>query len=293
VKRMILLLMIAAIAGCSSDNGKSDAYGNFEAEEINISSEISGRIMVFSAGKGDRMAAGDTVAIIDTTQLVLQRKQLEASKRAVKTKIPNIMAQIEVLEEQRATARKNLERIEKMLKDQAATERQYDDIKGKIDVINKQIKSIKTQNQSVFAELESIDAQIAKINDMISRAYVVNPTDGIILNKFAEAGELAAPARPLYKIAPLDTLTLRVYISGAQLPDVKIGRQADIIIDKNKDDNTKLEGSVSWIASEAEFTPKIIQTKEERVNLVYAVDIEVPNPDGTLKIGMPGEANFK
>jgi HlyD family secretion protein len=285
--------MIALIAGCSADNGKSDAYGNFEADEVNVSAELSGKILEFGPEKGDKLALGDTIATIDTTQLVLQRRQMIASKRAVKSRIPNIIAQIEVLREQREVATKNLERIEKMLEDEAATEKQYDDIKGKIDVIDKQIKSIKTQNQAVFAEIDAIDARIDKLNDMIARAAVVNPTSGIVLGKYAEPGELANPARPLYKIAPLDTLTLRVYISGAQLPDVKIGSQAEVLVDKSAEENSSLTGKVSWIASEAEFTPKIIQTKEERVNLVYAVDIRVPNPDGTLKIGMPGEANFK
>ncbi|MFP4528716.1 MAG: HlyD family secretion protein [Candidatus Kapaibacterium sp.] len=292
-KYLIILLAFAAIAGCSSDNAKSDAYGNFEAEETTISAETQGRILAFLINEGDNPAPGDTIAIIDTTQLVLQRRQLEASRRTAETRFPGITAQVDVLDQQLRVARKNLERVERMLQDDAATQKQFDDLSGEIDVIQKRIASIKTQNSTIFAEIDAIDAQIAKLDDMIARSYIINPVRGTVLNTFAEAAEIAAPGKPLYKIARLDTLDLRVYVSGAQLPDVKIGQQAEVIFDKSKTENHTATGRVSWIASEAEFTPKIIQTKEERVNLVYAVKLRVPNPEGSIKIGMPGEANFK
>ena len=178
-----------------------------------------------------------------------------------------------------------------MIADKAATPKQLDDVNGAIDLVDKQVASINTQNAGIAEEMEVIDRQIAQVNESIRKCYIRNPVKGTVLNKYAEAGEIAAPGRTLYKIADLSVMELKVYVSGSQLPGVKQGEQAEVLIDADKKTNRKLSGIISWISPKAEFTPKIIQTKEERVNLVYGVKIRVPN-DGSLKIAMPAEVNF-
>jgi len=267
----LMLLMIS----CSDNDNISDAYGNFEATEIIVSAE----------GQG-------IVGIIDTTQLILKKQQAIAQKRAIAVQNQNITAQVEVQEQQKNILQTEQKRVENLLKDGAATQKQMDDINGQIKVVEKSIDAIKSQNPAVFNNIEALDKQIAQLEDMLYKCRIVNPIDGVVLEKYMEARELAAPGKPLYKIADMSKLDLRVYVSGDQLPKIKLGQEVEVLIDKDKDQNTKLQGKVSWISPKAEFTPKIIQTKKERVNLVYAVKINVVN-DGSLKIGMPGEVNFK
>ena len=183
------------------------------------------------------------------------------------------------------------ERIEKLLKDGAATKKQLDDINGRIDLVNSQIASIKTQNVSVISELEVVNTQISQVEESINKCNIKNPIEGIVLEKYAEENEITTFGKPLYKIADMHEMILRVYVSGSQLPQIKIGQEVEVLIDKDAKSNTKFSGIISWISESAEFTPKIIQTKEERVNMVYAVKVKVQN-DGSLKIGMPGEVNF-
>jgi HlyD family secretion protein len=248
--------------------------------------------LVLNIQEGQKLNKGQVVGYIDSTDLVLKKQQLLAQKQAVASKIENIKAQIEVQEQQKKNLLVDKERVEKMLKDGAATQKQLDDINGKIDLVNAQISSINTQNVSVHSEMEVIKAQIAQVEEGIKKCKIINPLKGTVLEKYAEQGEITAFGKPVYKIANLDELYLRVYVSGDQLPHIKIGQQAEVLIDNTKKENSKLTGVVTWISANAEFTPKIIQTKEERVNMVYAVKIRVKN-DGSLKIGMPGEANFR
>ncbi|NUM79379.1 HlyD family efflux transporter periplasmic adaptor subunit [bacterium] len=285
------ILGITLLAGCSGNNHKSDAYGNFEATEIIVSAEASGKLLAFNVEEGLTLEAGANVGYIDTVQLSLKRAQLLATRQSVSAKIANILAQIDVLKEQRRVAETDKKRLEKLFGENAATQKQLDDVNGQISVIDRQIVSIETQNAAVLSDVKSLDAQIAQINDQIHKSVIVNPLRGTVLTKYAEPSEVIAYGKPLYKIADLQTMFLRVYISGDQLPHAAIGQKVHVLIDETKKNNQSLEGEISWISSKAEFTPKIIQTKEERVNMVYAVKIKIHN-DGRLKIGMPGEVNF-
>jgi len=288
---IILFFTLILLAACNSSSDKSDAYGTFESTEVTISAESAGKIVWLNVDEGSDLKNGDTVALIDTVQLALKREALEAQKNAASNKTPYITAQIKVLEEQKKTSQVEKERLEKLFKDGAATQQQLDNINGVIAVYDKQISSIQTTNAPVLNETEAYEKQIAQLDDQISRSFIVNPVNGTVLTKYSEANEIVIQGKALYKIADLDYIFLRVYVSGAQLPNLKLDQKVKVLVDKDASDLKEYEGTISWISSSAEFTPKIIQTKEERVNLVYAVKVKVKN-DGTLKIGMPGEVKF-
>jgi HlyD family secretion protein len=286
-----LTIVILVFSACSNNNGKADAYGNFETVEILVASEIQGKLVKFTVEEGQNYNAGDIVGLIDTVQLNLKRAQLVAQRKASATKISNILSQINVQEEQKRTLLVDKNRVEKLLKDNAVPIKQLDDINGKISIIESQIASIRTQNAGVLEELTAMDRQIDQIQDQLHRCKIINPIKGTILEKYAEPSEIILPGKALYKIANMEQMILRVYVTGSQLPTIKIGQKIKVLIDKNANENETLEGNISWISAQAEFTPKIIQTKDERVTLVYAVKIMVKN-DGKLKIGMPGEVKF-
>ena len=286
-KIIFLLITVMGIISCNKTSDKADGYGNFEATEITISSESNGKIENLNLEEGDILNAGAQVGLIDTLQLYLSKQQLMASKNTVSSRSANVLSQKDVLAAQLKSANIEKIRIGSMYAENAATKRQVDDIDGKVKVIEAQIKSVGTQNDPIISDLKSIDVQIEKINDQISKSTITNPINGTILAKYAEAGEITAFGKPLYKIADLSEMTLRVYVSETQLAEIKIGQEVTVKID-GKDEMKSYKGSISWIAAQAEFTPKIIQTKEERVNLVYAVKIKIKN-DGSLKIGMPAE----
>jgi HlyD family secretion protein len=290
-RNILLLFVLAWFSSCSNSNNLSDAYGNFEAVQVTVSAESSGRILSLNLEEGSQLDSGVVVALIDTTDLYLKKLQLQAQKKAVSIKSSSVTSQIDVQQQQKANLLVEKNRVSRLIADKAATQKQLDDINGSLDLVDKQIASILTQNAGIKEEMEVIDRQIAQVNESISKCYIINPVKGTVLSKFAEAGEIAAPGRALYKIADLSVMELKVYISGTQLPAVKQDQQVEVLIDADKDTNRKLSGTVSWISPKAEFTPKIIQTKEERVNLVYAVKIRVAN-DGSLKIAMPAEVNF-
>ncbi len=295
-KKIILFLLAGVIAafagGCSKDNNRSDAYGNFEAVETIVSSESSGKLLEFNVEEGQTLNEGSVVGYIDTVQLQLKKKQLEAAKNLTRTKFKNVSSQVGVYQEQKKVALREKDRIERLLKDNAATGKQLDDINGSIDVLNRQIAAVETQNNTTNEELKNYDVQIKQIDDQLSKSTVVNPVNGTVIMKFVEQSEVVNYGKPLYKIADLNVMELRVYVSGSQLPEIKIGQTVKVLIDNGKSEYRTLEGEIFWISSKAEFTPKIVQTKEERVNLVYAVKVRVKN-DGSLKIGMPGEVIFK
>ncbi|RXP59439.1 HlyD family efflux transporter periplasmic adaptor subunit [Lutibacter sp. HS1-25] len=285
-KRIIGLLIAISIISCKN-NEKADGYGNFEATEITVSAENNGKLIQFTIEEGQDLISNQIVGFIDTIPLNLKKEQLLVSKNVITSKSKGVLSQIDVLNAQLKTAKISKNRIENLLKENAATQQQLDDIDGKIDVIKNQIKSIEIQNAPVVNELKSIDVQIQQIEDQITKSIVKNPINGTVLAKYTEPNEITSFGKPLYKIADLTTLQLRVYISETQLSSIKIGQEVTVKIDGEKGLKS-YSGTISWIASEAEFTPKIIQTKEERVNLVYAVKIDVKN-DGSLKIGMPAE----
>lgn len=291
IQKTFSLVMLLWLISCSNRDNLSDAYGNFEAVQVTVSAESAGRIISLSVEEGSQIDSGIRVAQIDTTDLYLKKLQFLAQKKAVSVKNAAVASQVGVQEQQKANLRVEKNRIEKLFADKAATKKQLDDINGALDLVEKQILSIKTQNTGIAEEMEVIDTQIAQVTESLRKCNVVNPVKGTVLNKFAQAGEIAAPGKALYKIADLDRMDLKVYVSGVQVPDIKLGQQVEVLVDADKKTNRKLTGTVSWISQKAEFTPKIIQTKEERVNLVYGVKIKVPN-DGSLKIAMPAEVNF-
>lgn len=283
--------MVSVLAvSCNQNKQVSDAYGNFEAVETIISSEANGRIIWLNLTEGQLLKAGDTVGLIDTTDLHYKKLQLQAQKSAVASKAASIQAQAAIYQQQKSNLKIDQTRIENLLKDQAATPKQYDDIKGAVEVADKQIAGVNSQLTAVADELKALDAQIAQVEEALKRCFLVNQVEGTILNRFAETGEVTAFGKPLYKIANLKTMDLRVYISGNMLAQVKTGQKAKVLIDEANGIG-ELKGVVTWISPMAEFTPKIIQTREERINLVYAVKLSVVN-DGRLKIAMPAEVVF-
>lgn len=285
----IIGLSIAAttLFSCSDSNGKADGYGNFEATEITVSAENTGKLMQLEVSEGDQIMKDKFIGYIDTIPLALKQEQLEVSKAVISSKSKGVLSQINVLNAQLKTANTNKERTENLIKDNAGTQKQLDDIQGEINVIKNQIRSVEIQNAPVVNELKSIDVQLKQIDDQIQKSKIINPINGTVLTKYAEPNEITVFGKPLYKIADLSIMQLRVYISETQLANIKIGQEVTVKID-DADTMKSYKGKISWIASEAEFTPKIIQTKEERVALVYAVKVDVVN-DGSLKIGMPAE----
>ena len=290
--KYLLIILTVLIASCSGRNDKSDAYGNFEATAIIVSSESNGKILKLDIEEGEIIKKNQIVGLIDTIDLFLKKQQLADQKRAVASRLASISSQIEVQQQQKKNLLVNRDRLEKLFKDGAATQKQMDDMNGSIDLVNKQIISIKTQKQGINDEIRAIGKQIAQVEEAIKKCYIINPVNGTILAKYAEQDEVTMFGKPIYKIANLDEMKLKVYISGSQLPQIKLGQRVEVLVDKDASTFLKLNGTICWISQTAEFTPKIIQTKKERVNLVYAVKVLVKN-DGTLKIGMPGEIKIK
>jgi len=288
---VLFFTALILIFGCKNKKDQIDAYGNFTSTEVLVSSETSGKITDKFINEGDLIKAGEVAYLIDTIQNTLKRDELKARKNSIVAKTTNFSAQVDVLLQQKKSLETDLDRISKMMKDGAATQKQYDDLSNQLEVINKQIDQVKTNFSGISADVKATDSQIAQIEDMISRSAVKSLIPGTILETYAEKGENIAMGKPLFKVANLEEMDLKAYFSGNQLPLLKIGNKAGVLIDDGKSGYKKMEGTISWIASEAEFTPKIIQTREERVNLVYAVKIRVKN-DGSLKINMPGEVKL-
>jgi HlyD family secretion protein len=272
---------------CENSDAKADGYGNFEATEITISAENNGKLMRFDVNEGEIVEKNEFLGYIDTIPISLKKDQLLVSKAVIASKSKGVMSQISVLNAKLKTANTNKNRVENLIKDQAGTQKQLDDVSGEIDVIKQQIRSVEIQNAPVVNELKSIDVQLKQLDDQIDKSKIVNPVKGTVLVKYAEPYEITVFGKPLYKIADLSMMQLRVYVSETQLAALKIEKEVSVKIDDG-DTMKSYKGTISWIASEAEFTPKIIQTKEERVALVYAVKVDVKN-DGSLKIGMPAE----
>ena len=289
--RALIIIAAVVLGGCKNKADEADAYGNFEATEIIVSSETSGRILKFDATEGTEIDKGAEIALVDTTLFHLQKAEIEAGMKSVRTRISSINAQNDILNQQIANLRINIGRIENMLEDGAATKKQYDDLTGQVAVLEKQIAANNTQKVSVAAELSVYESKKATLNEQVDRSSIESPLKGTIIEKYSEAGEMTAAGKPMVKIADLSLIKLKVYVSGAQLGSIMIGKECTVRVDDGKKGYTLFKGVISYISGKAEFTPKIIQTKEERVTLVYAVTIDVKN-DGTMKSGMPGEAIF-
>jgi HlyD family secretion protein len=289
--KTLALITAVILSGCSNKTGEADAYGNFEATEVIVSAETNGRIQHFNTTEGSEVENGTEIALVDTTLFHLQKAEIDATMKSVRSRITSINSQNDILKQQIENQAINIRRIEKMLKDDAATQKQLDDLTGQVAVLNKQIAANNTQRTTVAAELSVYESKKATLDEQIKRSDVLSPLKGNVIEKYAEAGEMTAAGKPLVKIADLSVIKLKVYVSGAQLGSIKTGQRCTVRTDKGVKGFISFPGTISYISGKAEFTPKIIQTKEERVTLVYAVNIDVVN-DGTLKSGMPGEAIF-
>jgi len=293
----ILLFGLAAFTLASCGNGKVtyDASGTFEATETIVSAEASGRLEAFTVTEGQTLTAGSVVGSIDSVQLALRKKQLEAQIAAVLSRRPQIAAQVASLQEQLVGAQREQARLTKLVQADAATPKQYDDASTHVQVIKKQIDAVystlNTSTQSISEESMPLRVQIEQLNDQLAKCRLVNPVNGTVLTTYAEQHEVTAVGKALYKIADLSTIYLRAYVSGGQFSQIALGQRVQVIVDNGPDATRTLDGTISWISDKAEFTPKTIQTKDERANLVYAVKIKVKN-DGKLKIGMYGEVKF-
>lgn len=298
------------MTACRNNDEPADAYGNFEAVETTVSAEATGALQRFTVEEGESLKAGQTVGQIDTEQLKLRRAQLLASKQAVQSRTPNVSAQlsaftnqIAVQQQQLKTLEREQQRTKNLVAAGAATRKQLDDIDAQVALVERQItltrqqrvaqaSALNTQRSGTSAEAAPLAEQVKQIDDQIAKSTVINPIGGTVTVKYAEPGEVVSYGKPLYNVAALADITLRAYVAGDQLTNVKTGQRVRVFVDAPDDKLKPYEGTVTWISSKAEFTPKVIQTKDERVNLVYAMKISVKN-DGGLKIGMPGEVRFK
>jgi HlyD family secretion protein len=280
---------------CAQTDSEFDATGNFEADEIIISAEAAGKILRLDIEEGSELKSQTPIGLIDTTQLYLKKKQLEYSIRAVNAKQPNSTIQLAAIQEQIETAKREKKRVENLLKDDAATQKQLDDINSQLDLLQRQYSATQSTlnitKQSLQSETLPLQAQLEQVQDQIKKSQIINPINGTVLTLFAKQNEVVTPGKALYKIADLSTIILRAYISGNQLSQIKLGQSATVLVDAANDEYKKYTGTISWVSDKAEFTPKTIQTKEERANLVYAIKIDVKN-DGYLKLGMYGEVKF-
>ena len=287
--------VLFSLAACNRGDDNFDASGTFEATEILVSSEANGKIMELNIEEGDRLDAGAVLGYIDSTQLYLKKMQLAAGLRSVDVRKPDIRKQIAALEQQIATARTEQQRMENLVKAKAGNQKQVDDIVNNIKYLQKQLDAqYSTLNKTTGgadADAESILYQIMQLDDQLQKSRITNPSTGTVLVKYAEPGEVTAAGKPLYKIADTDLLYLRAYITADQLSTLKQGQTVRVFADYGDSDRREYPGTITWISDKSEFTPKGIQTKDERANLVYAVKIAVKN-DGYLKIGQYGEMRF-
>ncbi len=308
-KVILVTMLVCCLSSCSDDTAESDASGTFEATETIVPAEASGLITALNIAEGQVLHQGQVVGYIDSTQLFLKKKQLEAQVKATGSRIPDINAQTAYYKQQGAVTQSRLntllyekKRMENLVKAEAATTKQLDDINAQIDETQKQLlvyakqesaqqSALRTQSSGLRSDAVQLLVQIEQLNDQLAKCTITNKVAGTVLSKYAEPNEMAAAGKPLYNIADLSTMILRAYITGSQLPAVKLNQQVTVLIDSSGGNYKTYKGTIEWISSKAEFTPKTIQTKDERANLVYALKISVKN-DSYLKIGMYGEVKF-
>lgn len=295
-KLRYFILLTVAMLGCNNTDLQFDATGNFEADETIVSAEANGKLLQLTIEEGQEVKAGQQVGLIDTVQLHLRKKQLEYTASAALSKKPDMAKQLSSIQEKIDFTKREKTRFENLLKDDAATQKQVDDLSAQLEIYQREYNALQSSLQisttSINKEVLPIQAQIDQLDDQLQRSKITAPKNGIVLAKYAEAGEVAMNGKALFKMADVSVINLRAYISGTQLPSLKIGQEVRVMVDANAKEYNEFKGKVIWISDKAEFTPKTIQTKEERANLVYAIKIAVPN-DGTLKIGMYGEVLFQ
>lgn len=297
INLLFIGLAIVLLSACSGSDGDYDASGSFEATEIIVSAEASGKIERLTLMEGQLLEKGEQVGLIDTTQLYLQKMNLLTNVKGVRAQQPNIVAQTASIKEQISTLQREKQRTTNLIKANAATQKQLDDINSQIEVLEKQLaaseSTLQKSSQNITAQSSALDIQIEQLEDRLQKSIIKSPIRGTVLNKYAEEGELAGMGTPLFKVANIDNMTLRVYVTNDQLKDVKLNDRVQVYVDQGDESGSRkaYEGVVTWISDKSEFTPKTIQTKNERANLVYAMKVTVRN-DGYLKIGMYGEIQF-
>lgn len=287
--------IVTMLTACNDNKVSFDASGSFEAEETIISSEATGTIKRLEIEEGQTLEAGQNIGYIDSLQLYLKKRQLEAQVIAILGKKPNISVQLSALQEQLKTAEKEKTRVANLVKGDAATPKQLDDINAQIEVLKRQIEAqqstLSISSEGLGKDVVPLQVQIEQLNDQLAKCNIINPTNGTVLAKYAETNEMTATGKPIYKIADLSNIILRAYITGNQLPQVKLNQKVKVLTDDGKGGFNETEGTIIWINSKSEFTPKTIQTKDERANMVYAIKVKVKN-DGAYKVGMYGEIKF-
>lgn len=284
------------LSSCGNKDAVFDASGTFEADETIVSAEATGVLKEFNIDEGTMLGEGQYIGYIDSTQAALRRTQLERQIGAVQSRKPDVHVQLAALQAQLENARREQRRMQQLVKADAATQKQLDEATDQVNVLQRQLSaqrsSLDITTESISRDAAPLEAQVAQTEDQLSKYRLVSPVAGTVLAAYAEKGEMAQPGKPLYKIADLSALWLRAYVSASQLPSLRLGQKMTVLIDSGSKAYKRYEGTLSWISDKAEFTPKSVQTKEERVNTVYAVKVKVKN-DGSLKIGMYGELQFR
>lgn len=307
--RTIVALSVIFLTACGRNQNKFDASGTFEADEVIVSASATGKILSLDIDEGSTIAKDSIVGLVDPTDLSLQKEQVQASIASLNEKTSDATPQIKMLQDQLTVQQTQLDnllhergRIENLLKEDAATKKQLDDINFQIESVKKQMNvttqqinvqrnNVATQNRGILSESKPLQKRAEQIQEQLNKTNITNPVNGTVITKYAETGEITSNGKPLYKIADLSTLNLRAYVTGDQLPQIRLGQQVTVFVDSGAKKYRKLPGTVTWVSDKAEFTPKTIQTKDERANLVYAMKVRVKN-DGYLKIGMYGEVRF-
>lgn len=307
--RIIAALLVIILISCGRNENKFDASGTFEADEVIVSASASGKILSLDIDEGSVVAKDSIVGLVDPTDLSLQKQQVQASIEALNEKTSDVTPQVKMLQDQLNVQQTQLDnllhertRIENLVKEDAATKKQLDDINFQIESAKKQMNvtmqqinvqrsNVATQNRGILSESKPLQKKAEQLQELLNKTNITNPINGTVITKYAETGEITSNGKPLYKIADLSTLNLRAYVTGDQLPQIKLGQALTVFVDSGGKNYRRLPGVVTWISDKAEFTPKTIQTKDERANLVYAMKIKVKN-DGYLKLGMYGEVKF-
>ncbi|MBL0232247.1 MAG: HlyD family efflux transporter periplasmic adaptor subunit [Chitinophagaceae bacterium] len=308
-KIIAYVFILALLVSCRSKQNEFDASGSFEADEVIVSSLANGRILSLNLDEGTLLEKDSIVGLVDATGLDLQKEEVEASIKSLQMQTQSVTEQVKLLQDQLGVQQSQLDnmekerqRVENLVKLDAATGKQLDDIHSQIAVIKKQMAVTRqqiqvqkdntaTRNRGILSQSEPMKKRISQIEDQLKKTAIRNPIKGTVLTQYAEAGEVTTMGKAIYKIADLSDLYLRAYISGTQLAQAKLGQLVKLRVDDGKDKYREYNGTITWISDKAEFTPKTIQTKEERASLVYAIKVKVKN-DGTLKIGMYGEVKF-
>lgn len=288
---VMLAVLPVFVLGCG-DGDEPDAYGNFEATEVVVSAQTPGQVQRFVPNEGAELSRGDTVALIDTTQLAFERSQAAAQRRAAGARRTESEERIRALEVQQEIAQRTLERTQRLHAGQAATQQQLEQAERDARVLDAQLAAARAARTGAGQEYASSEARLAQLSDRLDRSVVTNPQAGTVLATYVRAGEMVQAGQPLYRVAALDTLELRAYVSGDQLAAVRIGQAVTISVSGAGGELQQRQGRVTWVAARAEFTPTPVQTRDERADLVYAIKVAVPNADGALKIGMPADLTF-